>query len=66
MKKYITNCNLEGGSGINFFVNSSCAAGTGAFLEEQLTRLSIGYDDFESYINRAKQIPRIAGRCSVF
>ncbi|EJP6471441.1 CoA activase [Clostridium botulinum] len=64
--KYITNFNSEGSSGINFFVNSSCAAGTGAFLEEQLTRLSIGYDDVESYINKAKQIPRIAGRCSVF
>lgn len=46
--------------------NSDCAAGTGAFLEEQASRLNIKVEDFSLYAQNAKTIPRIAGRCSVF
>lgn len=61
--KYITDINKNN---LKFFMNSSCAAGTGSFLEEQALRLSIDIKDISSYIERAVNIPRIAGRCSVF
>uniref|UniRef100_UPI003216AF01 acyl-CoA dehydratase activase n=1 Tax=uncultured Draconibacterium sp. TaxID=1573823 RepID=UPI003216AF01 len=46
--------------------NSDCAAGTGSFLEEQASRLNIRTEDYSQYVKKAKSIPRIAGRCSVF
>lgn len=61
--KYITDINKNN---LKFFMNSSCAAGTGSFLEEQALRLSIDIKDISSYIEKATSIPRIAGRCSVF
>lgn len=53
-------------SHLNFYTNSSCAAGTGAFLEEQATRLGIKVEALSEYVKRATSVPRIAGRCSVF
>ncbi|WP_242824185.1 acyl-CoA dehydratase activase [[Clostridium] dakarense] len=47
-------------------MNSSCAAGTGSFLEEQAYRLSVDIKDISKHIEKATSIPRIAGRCSVF
>ena len=47
-------------------MNSSCSAGTGLFLEEQVFRLGIKLEDFSDYTDKATSIPRIAGRCSVF
>lgn len=64
--KFITNIDSENNSNIKFFMNSSCAAGTGSFLEEQASRLSVDIQDISSYIENATKIPRIAGRCSVF
>lgn len=64
--KFITNINNDNNSSIKFFMNSSCAAGTGSFLEEQASRLSVDIRDISSYIDKATKIPRIAGRCSVF
>ena len=61
--KYITD--IENNN-VKFFMNTSCAAGTGSFLEEQASRLSIDIKDISSYIDKATEIPRIAGRCSVF
>lgn len=61
--KYITDINKNN---LKFFMNSSCAAGTGSFLEEQALRLSIDITEISSYIEKATSIPRIAGRCSVF
>jgi len=46
--------------------NSDCAAGTGSFLEEQASRLNIAIEDYSEHVQKAKSIPRIAGRCSVF
>lgn len=51
---------------MKFFINTSCAAGTGSFLEEQASRLSIDIKDISAYTEKATEIPRIAGRCSVF
>lgn len=61
--KYITDIDKRN---IKFFMNSSCSAGTGSFIEEQALRLSIDIKDISEYIERATTIPRIAGRCSVF
>ena len=64
--KYITSFNQQDRSGIKISMNSSCSAGTGSFLEEQLSRLDLSLEDYSLYAQRAKSIPRIAGRCSVF
>lgn len=64
--KYITGFSHTSKANIKFFMNSSCSAGTGSFLDEQVSRLGIKSSEFSDYIQRATQIPRIAGRCSVF
>lgn len=64
--KYITNVSRDDNSGIKISMNSSCSAGTGSFLEEQLSRLNLTLKDYAPYAQRAQHIPRIAGRCSVF
>lgn len=64
--KFITNIDSTNNSNIKFFMNSSCASGTGSFLEEQASRLSVDIKNISSYIEKATKIPRIAGRCSVF
>ena len=61
--KYITDIQNKS---MKFFMNTSCAAGTGSFLEEQSSRLSIDIKDISLYTEKATEIPRIAGRCSVF
>jgi predicted CoA-substrate-specific enzyme activase len=64
--KYITGFRNGEGSGIKISMNSNCSAGTGSFLEEQISRLSLTFEDYSVYAARAAAIPRIAGRCSVF
>lgn len=64
--KFITGINKEDQSKIEIAMNSNCAAGTGSFLEEQISRLNLKLEDYSLYASRAKKIPRIAGRCSVF
>ncbi len=64
--KYITNLSDQDQSRIHISMNSSCAAGTGAFLEEQASRLDLELQDFGRYAAKGASIPRIAGRCSVF
>jgi len=62
--KYISGVQNE--TGIEISMNSSCSAGTGSFLEEQVSRLELKLEDYSAYVSRAETIPRIAGRCSVF
>ena len=64
--KYITGLNEKSGHGIKVAMNANCASGTGAFLEEQISRLDLSLEDFSDYAARATSIPRIAGRCGVF
>ncbi|RLB65730.1 MAG: hypothetical protein DRH08_07585, partial [Deltaproteobacteria bacterium] len=45
--------------------NSLCAAGTGAFLDEQAVRLSIDYSDMAAF-ELIDEPPTVATRCSVF
>lgn len=64
--KYITDFSRDSKSGIKISTNNSCSAGTGSFLEEQLSRLNLTLEEYSIYADRAQSIPRIAGRCSVF
>jgi predicted CoA-substrate-specific enzyme activase len=57
---------LRNGEVSDFAMNSVCAAGTGAFLDQQATRLKIPIETFGTFALTAKQTIRIAGRCSVF
>jgi predicted CoA-substrate-specific enzyme activase len=64
--KYITEFSAQDKSRIEIGMNSNCSAGTGSFLEEQMSRLNLKLEDYSRYAARAQSIPRIAGRCSVF
>jgi predicted CoA-substrate-specific enzyme activase len=50
----------------DFALNTLCAAGTGSFLEQQAARLGYSIEEFSRLALEAKNIPRIAGRCTVF
>lgn len=63
---FITNIDTKNKSSIRMNMNTSCAAGTGSFLEEQISRMNLDLDDYTFYTQRGTHIPRIAGRCSVF
>lgn len=46
--------------------NELCAAGTGAFLDQQAERLGITISELSALASSAQNIPSVAGRCSVF
>ncbi|MGB8225385.1 MAG: acyl-CoA dehydratase activase [Sedimentisphaerales bacterium] len=51
----------------DFALNSVCAAGTGSFLDQQAQRLGVNIEDeFGKMAQSAKNVPTLAGRCSVF
>ena len=50
----------------DFSMNTLCAAGTGSFLDQQASRLGFTIEEFAEIALKAKNIPRIAGRCTVF
>jgi predicted CoA-substrate-specific enzyme activase len=50
----------------DFAMNTVCAAGTGAFLDQQATRLQISIEEFGAFALTARKPARIAGRCTVF
>jgi predicted CoA-substrate-specific enzyme activase len=57
----------EGGLSIHdFALNTVCAAGTGAFLEQQAARLGYDIQTFSRLAEQAANVPTIAGRCTVF
>ena len=52
---------------LDFQMNSICAAGTGAFLDQQAKRLGVSIEkEFGALAMKSENPPRIAGRCSVF
>ena len=57
---------LEDGIVKNFAMNTVCAAGTGAFLDQQSNRLKIDIKDFGKIALKSKDPTPIAGRCTVF
>lgn len=51
----------------DFVLNTVCAAGTGSFLDQQAQRLGVDIEDaFGEMALKSKNVPRMAGRCSVF
>lgn len=64
--KYLTEFSPQDKSRVRVSFNSNCASGTGAFLEEQVSRLGLAMEDYSTLADRAGSTPRIAGRCSVF
>jgi len=51
----------------DFALNSACAAGTGSFLDQQAQRLGVNIEnEFGKMALSAKNVPTLAGRCSVF
>jgi predicted CoA-substrate-specific enzyme activase len=58
----------ENGNYRNFKSNSSCAAGTGSFLDQQARRLNLsGIEELSgTAFNNKGVIPKIATRCAVF
>lgn len=57
---------LQDGVVTDFAMNSVCAAGTGSFLDQVASRLTIPIEEFGDYALRATSPVRIAGRCTVF
>lgn len=57
---------LENGGVKHFALNSVCAAGTGAFLDQQAERMRLSIEEFSALALRSNNPPHIAGRCSVF
>jgi len=58
----------DNGNYLNFRSNTSCAAGTGSFLDQQAKRLNLsGIEELSKLaFNNKGIIPRIATRCAVF
>jgi predicted CoA-substrate-specific enzyme activase len=56
----------QSASVVDFASNGLCAAGSGAFLEEQASRLGMTVESLGQIAAHAKRGATIAGRCSVF
>ena len=58
---------VSGALGIlDYGTNGDCAAGTGAFLDQQASRLRFAVEDIGRIVEDAERAAQIAGRCSVF
>ena len=57
---------LDHGIVIDYAMNTLCAAGTGAFLSSQASRLGIKIEDFGPIALTSKNPTNIAARCTVF
>jgi len=51
---------------VDYSANGDCAAGTGAFLDQQAGRLQFAVEDIGKIVAGADRCAQIAGRCSVF
>jgi len=51
---------------IDYGTNGDCAAGTGAFMDQQASRLKYRIEDVSKIVSGASKAAQIAGRCSVF
>lgn len=56
----------EDGNYVNHISNSTCASGTGSFLDLQARRLGYGIEELGEKALNAKVSPSISTRCSVF
>lgn len=64
--KYITEFDAHSKNRIKISMNPNCSAGTGSFLDEQVSRLNLDIEEYSTHADKARTLPRIAGRCSVF
>jgi predicted CoA-substrate-specific enzyme activase len=51
---------------LDFVLNERCAAGSGAFIEQQAARLKLDIEEFSRLATQATSGAPVAGRCSVF
>jgi len=51
---------------LDYSTNGDCAAGTGAFLDQQAARLQFAVEDIGDIAEQTQVAAQIAGRCSVF
>ncbi|MFH1416922.1 MAG: acyl-CoA dehydratase activase [Planctomycetota bacterium] len=51
---------------LDYSTNGDCAAGTGAFLDQQASRLQFAVEEIGRITQSASKAAQIAGRCSVF
>lgn len=51
---------------VDYGTNGDCAAGTGAFMDQQASRLKYRIEDVGEVVSGAAKAAQIAGRCSVF
>jgi len=56
----------DGATIADFQMNTVCAAGTGSFLDQQATRMSLTIEEFGQLSLKSETPPRVAGRCTVF
>ncbi len=56
----------ENGEVVNFKLNRKCAAGTGAFIEESLSRLQVPYEKVAELYEKSDKDITIASFCTVF
>ncbi|MFQ5806581.1 MAG: acyl-CoA dehydratase activase [Phycisphaerae bacterium] len=63
-------CEPDPASGVlgilDYSTNGDCAAGTGAFLDQQASRLQFAVEEIGTIVEQAERAAQIAGRCSVF
>jgi len=57
---------LRGGVPVDFAMNTVCAAGTGAFLDQLASRLGIPINQLGELATASTEEVEIAGRCTVF
>lgn len=57
---------LENRVAVDFAMNNLCAAGCGAFLDAQASRLKIPIEDFGELALKSKSPTNISGRCTIF
>lgn len=57
---------LDGDQVADFAINGLCAAGSGAFLEQQATRLKLSVEELGMLASTSPRGAPVAGRCSVF
>lgn len=57
---------IDNGIVTDYAMNTLCAAGTGAFLSSQATRLGVAVEEFGKIAIQSKSPTNIAARCTVF
>ena len=57
---------IKDGKMVDFEMNKVCAAGTGAFLEEQIRKLGVSMSEFQKLALQSEHPVELGDRCTVF